>query len=107
VHGAAERPGTNASTRTPTTAAVKTISIGASWPYSMLGGLIAPLTLAAGAAASGRQGPGHGAVPFCTVLVSPVVVNPAAGCAGCGSVMCTCAIVTRTAGLMMSSTGLG
>jgi hypothetical protein len=39
--------GTNASTRTPTTAAVKTISIGASWPYSMLGGLIAPLTLLA------------------------------------------------------------
>jgi hypothetical protein len=47
--------GTNASTRTPTTAAAKTISIGASWLYSMLGGLIVPLALpkemtAAGAA---------------------------------------------------------
>jgi hypothetical protein len=47
--------------------------------------------------------PGHGAVPFCAA----VVVYPVAGCAGTGSVMCTCAIVTRTAGLMMSSTGLG
>ena len=34
-------------------------------------------------------------------------MNPGAGCAGTGSVSCTCAIVTRTAGLMMSSTGLG
>ncbi len=39
--------GTKASTRTPTTAALKTISIGASWLYSMLGGVIAPLTLLA------------------------------------------------------------
>ena len=31
---------------------------------------------------------------------------PGAGCAGTGSVSCTCAIVTRTAGLMMFSTGL-
>ena len=32
-----EERGANASTRTPTTAAPKTTSIGASWPYSMLG----------------------------------------------------------------------
>ena len=45
----------------------------------------------------------HGAIPFCAA----VVAKPAAGWAGTGSVTCTCAIVTRTAGLMMSSTGLG
>ena len=39
--------GTNASTSTPTTAAAKTTSIGESWPYSMLGGLIAPAVDAA------------------------------------------------------------
>ena len=54
------------------------------------------------------QDPGHGAVPFCAVLVkTEVVVVPGAGCAGLGSVVRTCVIVTRTAGLMMSSTGLG
>ncbi len=35
--------GVKASTRTPTTAAPKTTSIGASWPYSMCGAGIAPL----------------------------------------------------------------
>ncbi len=39
--------GTNASTSTPTTAALKTTSIGASWLYSMLGAGIAPGTVAA------------------------------------------------------------
>ena len=95
--------GVKASTRTPTTAAPKTTSIGASWPYSMLGGLIAP-----GVRADKSCDAGHGAVPFCPAPVnSEAVEYPGAGCAGTGSVWCTCAIVTRTAGLMMSSTGLG
>jgi len=42
-----EGRGTKASTSTPTTAAAKTTSIGASWPYSMLGGV---MVAAAGAA---------------------------------------------------------
>ena len=44
--------GTNASTSTPMIAPANTTSIGASWPYSMLGAGIAPGTVAA-AAASG------------------------------------------------------
>ena len=39
--------GANASTSTPTTAAPNTISIGASWLYSMLGGLIVAAATAA------------------------------------------------------------
>ena len=42
--------GVKASTRMPTTAAPNTTSIGDSWPYSMLGGVIAPATLLAGMA---------------------------------------------------------
>ena len=56
--------GVNASTRTPTTAAPNTTSIGASWPYSMLGGVIAPATRS-----RDGQDTGHGSIPFCTAVV--------------------------------------
>ena len=49
--------GAKASTRTPTTAAPKTTSIGESWPYSMCGAGIAPLVdalLTDAASAAGR-----------------------------------------------------
>ena len=39
--------GANASTRTPVTAAPNTTSIGESWPYSMLGGVMVPLAATA------------------------------------------------------------
>ena len=85
--------GTNASTSTPTTAAPKTTSIGASWLYSMLGAAIAP---GDGSSDSGG-GEAHGWVPFWAT----------AGWAGTGSCAPTWDIVALTAGLITSSTGLG
>jgi hypothetical protein len=64
--------GTNASTRTPTTAAPKTISIGASWLYSMLGGLIVPLPEAITAACAARAA---GAVTAAGAARTPITVR--------------------------------
>ena len=88
----------------PTMAAPKTSSIGASWPYSML-----------------RRGDGdrgsvasdprrHGAAPFCAVLVSGVRRAPGCGMDGASVGWCgtgrSMRLHVRTAGLMMSSSGL-
>ncbi len=108
VHGAADadaartpRPG-----RRPR-AAPKTTSIGASCPYSMLGALMVPALRAMAACAALRQGGVRRGARRWSAAAMPVTVGPRRDAAGFGSVVCTCAIVTLTAGLMTSSTGFG